>query len=291
MTTATLNVQGIVARTPIGFGLDQGVPKYWFQSSPYKTRLFDGMHLTFPEGERFFITSVRAFRDRIEDAELLEQVKTFTRQEGEHSAAHRKYHRCLQQQGLPVDHMLAAHSADMEGYRQRYSAEFNLALTAAFEHFTALLADTFFSHAETTEGMDERVRALMAWHAIEELEHKSVAFDVMTRVARVGYWKRTAAMVLAMKQIAYMMFGYTDQMLKADGYGWFQRKWLAARHLRWMFGRNGVLALRPSHLLAYFKPGFHPNDLPTLPAYWAWQGEYERSGDPLKALHALLAAA
>lgn len=64
----------IVVRENINFGLDGTVPKYWFLSDPFKTRLFDSMHLSFPEGERFFMTSVRAFRNQITDVELLQQV-------------------------------------------------------------------------------------------------------------------------------------------------------------------------------------------------------------------------
>lgn len=282
---------GIIVRENIDFGLDGTVPKYWYQSNPFKTRLFDSMHLTFPEGERFFMTSVRAFRNRIEDEELLQQVKDFTRQEGQHGMAHSKYHGALAAQGLPVAAMLKDNKATLDGFLKNRSPEFNVALTAAFEHFTGLLAETFFSHDATTLGMDDRIRALMAWHAMEEMEHKAVAYDVMVQVARVGYWTRAWALVVAMWQVRRMMFGYTDQLLKADGFSWLQRKWLRVSHMRWMFGRRGVLAMRPKHFLAYFKPGFHPNDILTLPGYYPWLVEYERSGDPQKALQAMFASA
>src|SRR5690606_41942592 len=50
--------------------------------------------------------------------------------------------------------------------------------TCALEHFTAMLAETILEHPEMLEGMDERVLPLWLWHAVEESEHKSVAFDV-----------------------------------------------------------------------------------------------------------------
>jgi uncharacterized protein len=277
----------IIVRENINFGLDETVPKYWFLSDPFKTRLFDSMHLTFPDGERFFMTSVRAFRNQIVDKDLLQQVKDFTRQEGQHGMAHTKYHSALAAQGLPVAEMLEVNKATLDGYLKNYSPEFNVALTAAFEHFTGLLAETFFSHDETTSGMDDRIRALMAWHAMEEMEHKSVAFDVMERIAKVGSWQRSWALVIAMWQVRRMMFGITDQLLKADGFTWMQRKAMLVRNMGWMFGQRGVLALRPSHFFAYFKPGFHPTDIPTLPGYYAWLFEYQRSGDPQIALKAM----
>ncbi len=277
----------IIVRENINFGLDGSIPKYWYLSDPFKTRLFDSMHLTFPEGERFFMTSVRAFRNRIQDKELLQQVKDFTKQEGQHGIAHTQYHSVLAAQGLPVTEMLAANTAMLNGYLKNYSPEFNVALTAAFEHFTGLLAETFFSHDETTKGMDDRIRALMAWHAMEEMEHKSVAYDVMIQIAGVGYWKRTLALGVAMWQVRRMMFGYTNQLLKEDGFSWLQRKALLVKNIRWMFGRRGVLAMRFSHFFAYLKPGFHPNDIPTIPGYYTWLSEYQRSADPQAALKAM----
>lgn len=277
----------IIVRENINFGLDGNIPKYWYLSDPFKTRLFDSMHLTFPEGERFFMTSVRAFRNRIKDKELLQQVKEFTRQEAQHGIAHSQYHSALAAQGLPVAEMLAANKAELDGYLKNYSPEFNVALTAAFEHFTGLLAETFFSHDETTKGMDDRIRALMAWHAMEEMEHKSVAYDVMVQIAKVGYWKRILALGVAMWQVRRMMFGFTNQLLKEDGFSWLQRKTLLVKNIRWMFGRRGVLAMRFSHFIAYLKPSFHPEDIPTLPGYYTWLSEYQRSADPQAALEAM----
>jgi uncharacterized protein len=277
----------IVVRENINFGLDGTVPKYWFLSDPFKTRLFDSMHLSFPEGERFFMTSVRAFRNQITDVELLQQVKDFTRQEGQHGIAHTQYHAALAAQGLPIAEMLEVNKVTLNAFLKNYSPEFNVALTSAFEHFTCLLAETFFSHDETTNGMDERIRALMAWHAMEEMEHKSVAFDVMERIAKVGYWMRSWTLLVAMWQVRRMMFGITNLLLKADGFGWFQRKTLLLKNMGWMFGRRGVLAMNPSHFFAYFKPSFHPNDIQTLPGYYVWQSEYQRSGDPKTALKAM----
>jgi predicted metal-dependent hydrolase len=280
---------GIVVRENIDFGFDGSIPTYWYEGDAFKTRLFDSMHLTFPEGERFFMKSVGAFRKAIADPDLAEEVKLFTRQEGQHGIAHTAYHDALRFQGLPVDRLLQENKAVLDGYWVRYSPEFNLALTAAFEHFTGLLAETFFAHEETTRGMDERIRALMAWHAMEEMEHKSVAFDVMIKVARVGYWKRCLALIKAMIRVRTMMFGYTNLMLAADGYGWFERKRLFVRNLRWMFGRRGVLALPIAHFLRYFKPGFNPREIGTLPGYFRWLAEYDRSNDPHQALAALFA--
>ena len=277
----------IIVRENIDFGLDGDIPRFWYAGDPYKTRLFDSMQLTFPEGERFFMRSVGAFRSAIKDPVLSQQVKDFMRQEGAHGIAHGTYHDALRRQGLPVDEMLSENKAVLDGFSARFSRGFNIALTSAFEHFTGLLAETFFSHAETTQGMDDRIRALMAWHAMEEMEHKCVAFDVMIEVGKVGYVTRSLALIRAMLRIRTITFGYADRLLKADGYGWFTRRAMFVKNLRWMFGKRGVLALPTGAFLGYFRPSFHPNDVQTIPGYYRWLASFDQTRDPLVALHAL----
>lgn len=281
----------IIPRENIDFGLDASIPRYWYASDPYKTRVMDGMQLYFPEGERYFITSVRPFREQISDPILAKHVKDFTRQEGQHGIAHTHFNQLLRDQGMPVDEMLAMQKKRNNFWLTRFSQEFNLALTGAFEHFTALLAEGFFSRKQVMEGADPRVKALFAWHAIEEMEHKAVVFNVMTTVAKVGYFKRSAAMIYATLEMTFETYRSTDVLLKADGFSWLERKRMFFAHLPWMYGRNGVFSSFSGMILAYLKPGFHPDDIPVVHNYPDWIQAYERTGDPGQACDALIAAA
>lgn len=281
----------IIPRENIDFGLDTSIPRYWYANDPYKTRVMDGMQLYFPEGERYFITSVRPFREQISDPILAKHVKDFTRQEGQHGIAHTHFNQLLRDQGMPVDEMLAMQKKRNNFWLTRFSQEFNLALTGAFEHFTALLAEGFFSRKQVMEGADPRVKALFAWHAIEEMEHKAVVFNVMTTVAKVGYLKRSAAMIYATLEMTFETYRSTDVLLKADGFSWLERKRMFFAHLPWMYGRNGVFSSFSGMILAYLKPGFHPDDIPVVHNYPDWIQAYERTGDPGQACDALIAAA
>ncbi|MDL5452834.1 metal-dependent hydrolase, partial [Escherichia coli] len=79
----------ITVRTGLDFGLSaDDIPKYWMAGDPYRTRVMDAIQASFPDGERYFISSVRAFRNRIQDPELLQAVKDFTMQEGQHGQVH-----------------------------------------------------------------------------------------------------------------------------------------------------------------------------------------------------------
>ena len=159
------------------------------------------------------------------------------------------------------------------------------------EAHTALLAEAFFSRKEVMAGADPRVKALFAWHAIEEMEHKAVVFNVMTTVARVGYFKRCAAMLYATWQMTYETYRSTDVLLKGDGFGWLARKRMFISHLPWMYGRKGIFSCFTGKIIEYLKPGFHPDDIPVVHNYPHWIEAYSQSGDPGKACEAMLAAA
>lgn len=282
----------IEARKDIDFGLDGNIPKYWHSNDPFKTRIHDALQSTFPEGERYFISSVRAFRDQIKDEKLMHEVKEFTVQEAQHGIAHTKYNNLLAKQGMPMERLLAEHKDKTKEDERRWSPEYNLAITAAAEHFTALLADTYFTNKETTAGMHPKMRALFAWHAIEEMEHRSVAFNVMKDVAKVGYWKRATAMVHATKIISHFMFHFADQMLEADGFSKWQRRKMFIKNIPWLYGpRNGLLSSFTPNLLRYFKPSFHPEDIPVVHNYGEWVKSYDETGNPHQACDALMAAA
>ena len=109
MTTQNTNasspaVHPIVPREKLDFGLDDpSIPKYWFGGDAFKTRFFDAMSLIFPPGEKFFMVTVRDFRDRITDPKLLQDIKDFNRQEAQHGMVHRQDNDRLRKQGIDVD--------------------------------------------------------------------------------------------------------------------------------------------------------------------------------------------
>jgi len=279
-------------REKLDFGLDETIPRYWVDGCPFRTRIMDAMQITFPEGERYFITAVRAFKEDITDPKQLEDVKAFTRQEAQHGIAHTNYNELLKKQGLPVDEILKENKDMIRNkYLGKFSDEFNVALTAGYEHFTALMAEAFFSHKEVVEGFDPRMRTMFAWHAVEEMEHRSVAFDVMQQVAKVGYFKRTWAMAYGTWETMRSMFTIANIMLKSDGFSRWERLKLFGKNLGWMYGRKGVFSSFAKPLLSYFKPSFHPENIPVVHNYPAWLKEYSETKDPAKACNAFLAAA
>ncbi|MDI1260986.1 metal-dependent hydrolase [Aquabacterium sp.] len=281
----------IVPREQLDFGLDGDIPKYWMDNDPFKTRFFDAMSTLFPQGEKFFITSVREYRDQITDPKLLQEVKDFTRQEAQHSLVHRHYNDRLKKQGIEID----AIEAELQ---QRFfvdapkvtTARQRVGITAALEHLTAMMCTTFFERRELLDTSDPRVRAMYAWHAIEEVEHKAVAFDVLTKVAKAGYWSRVMPMITVTFGFPLTVAGIMNHMFKVDGFSLWERTKLWARGLWWFYKPGGLFIPTLGYYLAYYKPGFHPWKLQEMPSYGTWLETFQRTGDAIAAGNALHAA-
>ena len=271
-----------IVRSNLDFKLTD-VPRYWFAGDPFLTRMFDALSLTFPDGERYFIQSVRLFRDQIQDPDLKQRVADFIRQEAQHGIAHDKMNQVMKDQGMPVDQFIQRLNKVFKFELKYRSPQYNIAMTAAAEHLTALMAETFYGEKETLQDAHPYVRALFAWHAIEEMEHRDVAFDVMQQVGNVHEVTRKMALVLT----TGLMFGFTlyraNVMLKCDGFNRTQRLKMNVRGLQWLFGKQGKLRKMQSQYRDWFKPDFHPSQHPIIAQYDVWLDTLAQTGDPIQA--------
>jgi len=283
------STQGIVPRKGPDLGLDGDIPRYWLGGDAFKTRFFDAMSVLFPEGEKFFIACVRDYRDQIQDPELRAQVKDFMYQEGQHGMVHTQFNDRLKAQGIGVDHILEEQKRIMFGFfRKKLPKVYTLGQTAAAEHMTALMAHGFFS-AGLMNDADPRIRAMYAWHAVEEIEHKAVAYDVFKKVARGGYLTRVLSMLQVSLTFPLHVFVIMAHMFRVDGVKNSFSLW--ARGLWWLYGWGGLYPRLLPHYLAYFIPGFHPWKHGDMAIYQRWtQRFHETGGDAIAAADAVAAA-
>ena len=279
-----------VVRTDLDFKLNE-VPRFWFNNDPFRTRMFDALSLTFPVGERYFIESVRVLRDKITDTDLQQRVTDFIKQEAQHGIAHDKMNEEMKRQGMPVDQFTQFLAARFKYLKQHRSEQYNIAMTAAAEHLTALMAETFYRKKEALATAHPYVRALFAWHAIEEMEHRDVAYDVMQSVGEVPESLRK----FALANITVLMFGFTfyraNVMLKHDGYTGFERVKMAVQGLPWFFGKNGKLTVMRHQYMDWFKKDFHPSQHAVIRQYQIWVDTLAETDDPIQAGEAFWQAA
>lgn len=283
------STQGIVPRKGPDLGLDGDIPRYWLGGDAFKTRFFDAMSVLFPEGEKFFIACVRDYRDQIQDPELRAQVKDFMYQEGQHGMVHTQFNDRLKAQGIGVDHILEEQKRIMFGFfRKKLPKVYTLGQTAAAEHMTALMAHGFFS-AGLMNDADPRIRAMYAWHAVEEIEHKAVAYDVFKKVARGSYLTRVLSMLQVSLTFPLHVFMIMAHMFRVDGVKNSFSLW--ARGLWWLYGWGGLYPRLLPHYLAYFIPGFHPWKHGDMTVYRRWtQRFHETGGDAIAAADAVATA-
>lgn len=147
----------------------------------------------FPDGEDFFVRSVRRYRDQITDPALRKQVAGFIGQEAVHGREHRVLNDRLDELGYKTVKPMERFTRRGLAFRERVAPPIaNLAATAALEHFTATLAELLLSSEEMRNRFGhDAIRDVFVWHALEESEHKAVAFDVYKAVGgseRMRVW-------------------------------------------------------------------------------------------------------
>jgi predicted metal-dependent hydrolase len=230
-----------------------------------------GLSSVFPDGEDFFVRSVRHFRDQISDPELKRQVAGFIGQEATHGREHRELNDRLAELGYPTKQVERFTKWGLELREKIAPAKANLAATAALEHFTATLAELVLSDDETRESFGHpAVRDLFVWHALEESEHKAVAFDVYKAVGgseRMRVWTMNA-----------LRYGFVVGMLVQVGLSLLLDR---ATYKRGVL-RTSWNRLRASRVLTretwlrledYNRPDFHPDDRDTTALVARWREE------------------
>lgn len=246
-----------VRRPQFAFSEANDMPRYWWDNDPAKTLLLAALSASFPPGERFFIDSVRHYQDQITDPELKKAIKGFIGQEAHHSREHELMNGFLQERGVDLARLEREILGFMNLLRKHLSPERQLAHTVAVEHFTALMAEEFLLKYDALEQMDPRIAPIWAWHAIEESEHKAVAFDVYKAIGGSEFTRVTEMMIVS---VLFPVFSavHLVQLMKEDGQLGNMKSWLGA--VNYMWGRPGVFRkLLPSYF-KFYSPRFHPWD-------------------------------
>ncbi len=249
--------------------LSTDVPRWWYGGDAFATHYLDALSSVFPDGEAFFGRSVLRYRGSIDDPALQRAVQGFAGQEAQHSQHHDRHLALLDAHGYGA---LARMNRLMDRamrWQNRWLPRVSLAGTASAEHLTALLARRILERsAAFTEPMDPRMAALWRWHALEEAEHKSVAYDVLMRVAP-SYVLRVVLLVSTTLGLFVEALARTADLRWKDGVLFERDTWRSAR--RFLFARGGLLRGHGPAYLAWFRRNFHPDQNDDAALIEAWR--------------------
>jgi uncharacterized protein len=240
------------------FGRGRGCDRWWNGGDPIATAFYNGMSLTFPLGEAFFIESVRHFRDAVPPAQQA-QIDAFIKQEAAHSREHSYFNRQVHDAGYEVS-AIESELAERLAKTKNLPPAVNLAMTVALEHFTAIIAHACLKSPRHFKGASIDAARLWKWHAMEEIEHKAVAYDTFLEVTKglppFKRWKFRALVMLQVSntflraRIRNMGVFFDQDGINKTG-TWLRTAW-------YLFGYPGLLRQIIPSWLSFFRPGFHP---------------------------------
>ncbi|MGU7772851.1 metal-dependent hydrolase [Burkholderia sp. MR1-5-21] len=250
-------------RRDLRFDLPVERAKDWHGLGSHVTHFFNALSLLFPAGERFFMDSVRHYRDRIDDPVLKQQVLGFIGQEAMHTREHVEYNELLQANRLPARKLDRRVWAVLGFMKRKLPHSVQLAHTVAAEHYTAMLADWILRDPSRLAGSVDGYRQMWVWHALEETEHKSVSFDVWNAamepgarryLIRIGVYLVTTLTFWPTVFLMHVTLLWRDRDAKHPVRGML-------RMIAFLYGpRRGLFPRITREWLSFFRPGFHPWD-------------------------------
>jgi predicted metal-dependent hydrolase len=240
------------------FGRETATPRLWHGGRVEATAIYNALSTTFPAGEAFFVESVRAFREGA-PPKLAEEIKGFTTQEAIHSREHDAFNKRATEAGYDLSKLEQRVEWRLSITRGK-APIVSLAATMALEHFTAILAHQLLANPRHLEGAEQETADLWRWHAVEEIEHKGVAYDTWLFATR--YWTPWKRWKVKAKVMFYVTRNFVVdrsagalELMRQDGVTGL-RAW--ARLLWYLWVRPGMFWKIAGAWAKFFMPGFHP---------------------------------
>ncbi|HSP38563.1 MAG TPA: metal-dependent hydrolase [Frankiaceae bacterium] len=247
------------------------LPKYFAENNDIVlSHILAVLSSTFPEGENFFVRSVAAVQHELTDPTLLADVDGFIGQEEMHGREHRVLNERFAELGYPT-RGIGSYVKGLYWVRERMQTKLvNLAFTAALEHYTATLAELLLTNDDAREAIGRRgARDILTWHALEESEHKAVAFDVYKAMGG------KEPMRIIVMLLTDLLFIFETSVMAAISIAKDPNTWRHPLKLARSFARlpkSPFLSLKAARMLAqYHRPGFHPDDRDTKQLIAEWR--------------------
>jgi hypothetical protein len=247
-----------------------GTPRHWVPDDAFTTHVINVLHLLLPAGERWFVDIVNKAQPLVHDDELKEKIKPFVQQESWHAWAHTVVLDHLAEQGIDTtaytrrleNQWFGRVLADHPGWPQplqRWWLNRRLAVVAAIEHYTCVLGRWVIENQGLERaGADPVMLDLLRWHGAEEVEHRSLVFDVHDEVSGSYLQRATAMMEVVFFLSLFWVLGVQslmrhDPSLEGAKPRW--RDWLRATRQDRLPSPWRLYGAAPR----YLRPSHHPN--------------------------------
>ena len=248
--------------------LGSGFPRHWHGGDAFRTALFNALSMSFPVGEQFFIDSVKAGAAALPDTErdrYASDLAGFVGQEATHRHIHGLFNAQLERQGYT--NTWGPRAERRSAFVKTLHPRHQVAVTAAYEHYTAILADWLLSTQNDMTDVDERLRTMWLWHSVEESEHKSVAFDIYQALGGSPKWRIRWFLRITMFFISDLI-RQTVRNLAHDKALFKFSTWRSG--IKFLFGKGSMVRSMVQPIRQYFRADFHPTQIDStrLTANW-----------------------
>lgn len=239
--------------------MEAPIEPLWCDGDAFRTAFLNALSMSFPVGEQFFIDAVRmGFQALPEDkqAAFRVEVQGFVGQEATHRRLHGLYNAHLARLGLENRWEQRALER-LKQFEQATDPRHPLAVTAAYEHFTAVFSNWLLQHPHWLGRRDTRLATLWLWHSAEETEHRCTVFSLYRALGGNDEWRlrwfRRVSLLFVLDALRQ-----TVHNLRREGQLWRWRTWAGAASF--LFGRGGLVRCSFGPWRDYFRPGFHPQE-------------------------------
>lgn len=274
-----------IAARDLKFDITDSVPSRWSPDQPEFSHVASAFMAALPYLEPYFIQNIREALTHLSDERIARDAKGFIEQEARHAQQHRDWNQVLARRYPGFEKVERAIKARLSKSRKQHSLGFRLAYTSGYEALTYQIACFMLEQRHMLlKDADPRMIALLSWHAAEEVEHKSVAFDVFQAV-HGGYLLRVVGLLAAFASSLQDIHAVMYLTMKADGL--LQDKG-SKRRLRKL--RRTMLTKLVPEFRHYLRPSYHPSEHADPSIITAWLDQHDEGQDLRRLSSALLEA-
>jgi predicted metal-dependent hydrolase len=257
----------------MGFEFPADLELIFIRGEPLLSYTFLGTWMLLPHLEPCLIRTMRDALPRIESAPLRAEVQAFCAQEGQHYREHARANDAIRTRRTGFGRLAELEreiAAEYASFTRDRSLRWNLAYAEGFEALTAAQSRLQFEE-RVFERMTGPLRDLMEWHIMEEIEHRTVAFDVY-RALYGGYLFRLAVGLWAQWHFLSRALRLAGCMVRADRESFAPA--LRSRSRAWLV-RYALRAI--PRVLHLYMPWYDPRRIPMPEACREARDRYTRS--------------